>query len=118
MQRRTLISSLLDWFKCYLVPGLVFQSVIVGGGYGTGREVVEFFLVHGPMGGLLGMLVSCLAFSLIMAVAFEFARVMKSYDYRAFFQALLGRSVLLYAPGQQGLRFLRRIGSSDVCQQY
>ena len=91
MQQRTLSTSLLDWFKCYLVPGLVFQSVIVGGGYGTGREVVEFFLVHGPMGGLLGMLVSCLAFSLIMAVAFEFARVTKSYDYRAFFQALLGR---------------------------
>lgn len=91
MRPRILNSSSLDWFKCYLAPGLVFQSVIVGGGYGTGREVAEFFLAHGPMGGLFGMLVSCLAFSLIMAVAFEFARVTKSYDYRSFFQALLGR---------------------------
>ncbi|MDN7124885.1 hypothetical protein J6I90_08320 [Pseudidiomarina sp. 1APP75-32.1] len=82
------------WVKglgIYLVPGLVFQSVIVGGGYGTGREIAEFFLVHGAVSGLAGMLVSCVVWGLVLAVAFEFARLTKSYNYKSFFQALLGR---------------------------
>ena len=32
-----------SWFQRYLLPGFVFQSVIIAGGYGTGRELVEFF---------------------------------------------------------------------------
>ena len=74
-----------------LLPGLVFQSVIVGGGYGTGREIAEFFIGHGPLGGLLAMLVACVAWGVVLAVAFEFARVSRAYDYRSFFKALLGR---------------------------
>ena len=27
-------------FRRYLLPGFVFQSVVVAGGYGTGRELV------------------------------------------------------------------------------
>lgn len=77
-------------FKRYLLPGLIFQSVIVGGGYGTGREIAEFFLSHGPLGGLMGMMVALVAWSAVLAIAFEFARITKSYDYRSFFKALLG----------------------------
>lgn len=79
-----------SFFQKYLLPGLVFQSVIIGGGYGTGREIAEFFLKHGPVGGLLGMGVAALGWGLVLALAFEFARITKSYDYRAFFTALLG----------------------------
>ena len=43
-------------FKAYVLPGIVFQSVIIAGGYGTGREMVEYFLNYGPVGGLLGMI--------------------------------------------------------------
>ena len=74
----------------YLLPGLVFQSVIVGGGYGTGREIAEFFVGHGPLGGLFGMLVAAIAWSVVLAIAFEFARLTKAYDYRSFFNELLG----------------------------
>lgn len=81
----------LGWARIYLVPGLIFQSVIVGGGYGTGREIAEFFLTHGPLGGLLGMLVASVVWAIILAIAFEFARVTKSFDYKTFFQVLLGR---------------------------
>lgn len=77
-------------FKTYLLPGLVFQSVIIGGGYGTGREITQFFLSHGALGGLFGLIVTALAWGLILAVAFEFARVNKGYDYRSFFAALIG----------------------------
>jgi uncharacterized membrane protein YkvI len=78
-------------FKKYLLPGFVFQSVTIGGGYGTGRELVEYFLNNGPLGGLLGMvLVTTVMWSVILAVTFEFARVFKAYDYRDFFQRMLG----------------------------
>ena len=39
-------------WKRYLIPGIAFQSVVIGGGYGTGREIVEFFLASGPLFGL------------------------------------------------------------------
>jgi uncharacterized membrane protein YkvI len=79
------------FFKKYLLPGFVFQSVTIAGGYGTGRELVEFFLNYGPLGGLLGMfLVTTLMWSLVLAVSFEFSRKFKAYDYRTFFKKLLG----------------------------
>lgn len=78
------------FFQCYLLPGFVFQSVIIGGGYGTGREIAEFFIGHGPVGGLLGMVVAALGWSVVLAIAFEFVRRTKSYNYRSFFRALLG----------------------------
>jgi len=28
-------------FQKYFVPGIVFQSCVIAGGYGTGRELVE-----------------------------------------------------------------------------
>lgn len=79
-----------SFIQKYLLPGLVFQSVIIGGGYGTGREIAEFFLVHGAVGGLLGMAAAALAWSVILALSFEFARLTRGYNYRTFFKALLG----------------------------
>ena len=80
-----------SFFKKYLLPGFVFQSVTIAGGYGTGRELVEYFLKYGPLGGLLGMfLVTTLMWSVILAVSFEFSRKFKAYDYRTFFKKLLG----------------------------
>jgi len=86
----------LATIKKYLVPGFVFQSVIIAGGYGTGRELVEFFMVHGPRDGMLGMLVAMLLWSIVLAVSFEFGRVTQSFDYRSFLQNLLGRGWILY----------------------
>ena len=83
-------------FQRILLPGFLFQSVIIGGGYATGRELVEFFLSNGPMAGLLGMVVAALAFSVIAAVSFELARMTRSYDYRTFFKQLLGRAWFLF----------------------
>ena len=41
-----------SWFQRYLLPGLAFKAVVIGGGYATGRELAEFFLPSGPRGGL------------------------------------------------------------------
>lgn len=79
-----------------LLPGFVFQSVVIAGGYGTGRELVEFFLNEGPMGGLLAMGVSTLIWSLVCVVTYELARVGRTFDYRTFFRALLGPGWMVY----------------------
>lgn len=73
-----------------LVPAGVFQSVIVGGAYGTGREVVEYLTAFGPLGGLLAIAAVALGFALLLGVSFEFARVHRAYDYRSFIRGLLG----------------------------
>lgn len=73
-----------------LVPAAVFQSVIVGGAYGTGREVAEYVSQYGPWGGLGATLVSGCGFALILALSLEFARRFRAYEYRAFLKALLG----------------------------
>lgn len=89
-----------SWFRRYLLPGFVFQSMIIAGGYGTGRELVEFFLQYGPLGGLLGLVIpATLIASATSVVAFELARVTRTYDYRTFLQHLLGRAWFVYELG-------------------
>ena len=78
------------WLQVYIVPAAVFVSVVMGGGYGTGREVVEFFTRYGSLGGLLGIGVAACVFSLVLACTYEFARVFQVYDYKSFFVKLIG----------------------------
>ena len=79
------------FFQSYLLPGFVFQSITIGGGYGTGRELVEFFMTQGPLGGLMGMVLSMIIWSVVLAVSFELARISKSFDYRSFIKSILGK---------------------------
>jgi uncharacterized membrane protein YkvI len=84
------------FFRRYLLPGFVFEAAVIGGGYATGRELVEFFLPAGPLGGLLGMAVSMLVWSAVLAVSFELARRARAHDYRSFTKLLLGRAWFLF----------------------
>lgn len=84
------------FFRTYLMPGFIFQSIVVGGGYGTGRELVEFFMIEGPLGGLMGMMVSMMIWSIVLAISFELARISKSYDYRTFIKSILGKGWPVY----------------------
>ena len=93
----------MDTLKRYLLPGFVFQSVVIAGGYGTGRELAEFFLSRGPTGGLLAMALSTLIWSAVCMATYEFARVFRAFDYRIFFQKLLGRGWVLYEVCYLGL---------------
>ena len=79
-----------SWFQRFLLPGFAFKAVVIGGGYATGRELAEFFLPSGPWGGLAGMVLATVIWSVICALTFAFARMMQAYDYRSFFKALLG----------------------------
>ncbi len=73
----------------YLLPGVVFQSTLIAGGYASGREIVEFGGRFGPL-GWWSILVIVLGFVLLCGLSFEFARVVKAYDYGNFMRALLG----------------------------
>ncbi|WP_417625116.1 hypothetical protein [Paremcibacter congregatus] len=85
-----------QFYQSYILPGLIFQGVVIGGGYATGRELAEFFLPHGPVNGLLAMGIAALFWSAVMAVSFELCRLWKTYDYQSFFSRLLGRAGFLY----------------------
>jgi len=78
------------WFQRFLLPGLAFKAVVIGGGYATGRELAEFFLPSGPWGGLAAISFATLIFSLVCVVTFMFARRSGAYDYLSFFRTLLG----------------------------
>ena len=87
---------MIRWIKTWILPGAVFQSVLVGGGYGTGREVVEFISRFGPLGGLKAVLLVGVLWALVLAVTFELARRVRARDYRSFFRVILGRYWPLY----------------------
>lgn len=38
-----------------VLPGIILQSVLIGGGYATGREIVEYGAKFGAMGWLSGL---------------------------------------------------------------
>jgi uncharacterized membrane protein YkvI len=85
------VSGKTNWFQRWLLPGLAFKAVVIGGGYATGRELASFFLPSGPRGGLYAMLLSTVIWSTVCAVTFLFALRTNSLDYRTFFRNLLGR---------------------------
>lgn len=80
----------------YLVPGFIFQSVVIGGGYGTGAEIAQYFGVRGMLGGLFAMAITTVVWSLLCAVTFEFTRNFKTYDYNTMMGKLLGKAGILY----------------------
>jgi len=85
-----------SWYKKYLLPGFIAQSVLIAGGYGTGRELAEYFGQYGPTGGLMGMGLTFVLWAALFAISFEFARVFKAYDYRTFFERLIGKGWIIY----------------------
>ena len=78
------------FFQRFVLPGLAFKAVVIGGGYATGRELAEFFLPSGPWGGLAAIFLAMLVFSLVCIATFLFARATETRDYQSFFKALLG----------------------------
>jgi len=85
-----------SWFQRFLLPGFALKAVIIGGGYATGRELAEYFVPAGPWGGLAGMLLATLIWSVVAALTFALARAMSAYDYRSFFKGLLGPGWVLF----------------------
>ena len=84
------------FLRVIVIPAAVFQSVIFGGAYGTGREIAEFISVLGPVGGLLALAVTGLGWGLALTLSFELARIGRTYDYRGFLKLLVGRGWIAF----------------------
>jgi uncharacterized membrane protein YkvI len=83
-------------FQRLWLPGLAFKAVVIGGGYATGRELAEYFIPSGPLGGLASMLLAMVVWSSVCIVTFLFARMSHALNYSAFFKELLGRFAVLF----------------------
>ncbi len=77
------------WFGKYMLPGIVFQSVLIGGGYATGREIVAFGAKFGAL-GWWSIFAIFFGFSLVSALTYEFARIYRVYDYKNWIKQLIG----------------------------
>lgn len=77
-------------FGRMVLPAVILQSVLVGGGYASGREVVEFGGRFGAL-GWASVLAIFLGFTVTSILVFELARVAETYEYKSFMQTLIGR---------------------------
>ncbi|EHI13935.1 YkvI family membrane protein [Mycolicibacterium thermoresistibile] len=73
----------------WLLPGVILQSVLIGGGYATGREIVEFGAKFGALGWIAGLAIFA-GFGLMAFLMFEMARRFQVFDYRNLLRILIG----------------------------
>ncbi|MEM1697633.1 MAG: hypothetical protein QW794_03470 [Thermosphaera sp.] len=66
------------WYA--VISAIIIQSVWIGGGYGSGREVVEFIAKYGSL-AWISILVSAITLAIVLVPSFEIARVFKAYNY-------------------------------------
>lgn len=76
-------------FGKFVLPGIILQSVLIGGGYATGREIVEYGAKFGSLGWLSG-LGTFLGFAIIAALSYELIRLTKVYDFKGFMKTIGG----------------------------
>lgn len=82
-------------FGRYVLPGVVIQSTLIGGGYATGREVVQYGAGYGALGWITGLTI-LVGFAIMAFLMFEIARLFRAYDYRSLVKQVLGPFWFLY----------------------
>lgn len=79
----------------YLLPGIILQSVLMGGGYATGREIIEYGGKFGAYGWISGFF-TFVAFAVIAVLTFELARIYRIYDYKSILKQIIGKAWPIY----------------------
>ena len=82
-------------FMKVLLPGIVLQSVLMGGGYATGREIIEYGGKFGAIGWVSGIF-TFLTFAVIAVLTFELARIYRIYDYKSILKQIIGKAWPIY----------------------
>lgn len=82
-------------FGRLLLPGIILQSVLIGGGFATGREIVEYGGQFGSSGWISGIAI-LLGFSILASLSFEACRQWKVYDYKSLLKKLIGPGWIAY----------------------
>ncbi len=73
----------------YILPGVLLQSVLIGGGYATGREIYSYGAKYGAMGWISGLAIG-IGFALFAFLTFEICRIYKVYDYKNYIKKVIG----------------------------
>ncbi len=73
----------------YVLPGVLLQSVLIGGGYATGREIFSYGAKFGAMGWISGLTIG-IGFALFAFLSFEICRIYKVYDYKNYIKQVIG----------------------------
>jgi len=82
-------------FGTIVLPAIILQSVLIGGGYATGREIVAYGAKYGSA-GWLAVVAIWVGFTVMAVLTFELARTFAVYDYKNFIQQLIGRAWPLF----------------------
>lgn len=77
-------------FGKIVLPAIILQSVLIGGGYATGREIVTYGAKYGSA-GWLAVVAIWFGFVLMAVLTFELARTFAVYDYKNFIKQLIGQ---------------------------
>lgn len=81
--------------KIIFLPGIILQSVLIGGGYATGREIVEYGGKFGANGWMSGLAIF-FGFSLLAILSIEACRQWHVYDYKSLLKKLIGKWWIIY----------------------
>ena len=73
----------------YILPGVLLQSVLIGGGYATGREIYSYGAKFGAYGWIAGLAIT-IGFALFAFLTFEICRIYKVYDYKNYIKQVIG----------------------------
>lgn len=82
-------------FGSLLLPAIILQSVLIGGGYASGREVVQYGARFGSA-GLLSVLVIFVGFTFMAIMVFELSRIFGTYDYKSYMQNIIWKGWPLF----------------------
>lgn len=72
-----------------VLPAVILQSVLIGGGYATGREIVAYGAKYGSL-GWLSVAAIFVGFTVMSVLTFEVARVFRAYEYKGFIRSVIG----------------------------
>ncbi|HCR53905.1 MAG TPA: hypothetical protein DIW27_05770 [Cytophagales bacterium] len=89
------IPNMRSRFSRIMLPGIILQSVLIGGGFATGREIVEYGGRFGASGWISGLAILA-GFSLLAILTFEACRQWNVYDYKSLLKRLIGRGWIAY----------------------
>lgn len=87
--------TIFSRIKRVFLPGIILQSVLIGGGYATGREIVEYGGKFGASGWISGLAIF-LGFSLISILSIEACRQWQVYDYKSLLKKMIGKGWIAY----------------------
>ncbi len=81
------------WYAA--ITAIIIQSVWIGGGFGTGREIVEFIAKYGVYGGA-AIVAAAIVLVIATYLTLEVARKFRAYDYMSLSKQFLWKAWPLF----------------------